>query len=499
MTEFGAFNGVKALWQRGGPAKAMAFRLMPLVAAILLIAIHRQQMTGAADWGSFLVQFAAAVLASFPLMVVHGAALKLERQAALASWVIVFGLYPLLEGQFGWNFLLRQQEWLILAVLSGLSLLFEQQDRANMLAWLRHVPVTFDGSIIALLALWVLAASSVFIATPDPVNNQPLSIWFDGARIAGHPWLFASYILQFSIMAALIYGYYWLCRHLLVRRALRERGWVSFFASSLGLWLIYTPLACSIVLLMPLNTIDWALIPSETPNPFHPDNFRFSAALWVLICPIVLASERLLALANAAMSHHEQVRAELQMLQQQINPHFLFNTLNTLYSLCLKDNASSAQAIVKLSDLLRYSVYDARDDWVPLDGEVDHLRNYLDLQLLRFGAHCRVDARWPDGAGQYQVPPQLLIVLVENTFKHGVERSDQPCTVTLHLTIADGRMDFRCTNSPLPDIVPSSVPGLGLANLRRRLELICEDDFRLESMPKSDAWLAQLELGLRRC
>lgn len=479
--------------------QATCLQLLPVLTAVLLIAIRRQQTMGTADWGSFVQQVAMVLFAANPLLIGHLFAQLSTRTRALVGWIAIFGAYPIIASHLGWSILLTPPEWMVFTALSGMSLLFGSHGRANMLAWLGRVPVTLDGAIIALLALWVLGASSLFIATPDPVHNQPLKVWFDVSRIIGHPGLFVSYILQFSIIAALVFGYYWLIRRLLVRRALRERGWIAFLTGSLGLWLLYTPIACSIVLLLPLNTAEWALIPSEAPNPFLPENFRFSALLWVLACPIILASERLLDLAHAAMTRHEQVRAELQLLQQQINPHFLFNTLNTLYSMCLNDNAASACAVVKLSDLLRYSVYEAQDEWVSLDGEIDHLRNYLDLQLLRFGTHCRVDADWPDAAAQYRIPPQLLIMLVENAFKHGVERSDRPSTVTLRLAVEVGRLDFSCVNAPLSDEASPPVPGVGLANLRRRLELICGDDFLLESGPQGDGWTARLQLGLRPC
>lgn len=480
--------------------EAATLPLLSLVAALLLLAVHRQQAADSSDWLSFFHHGLELALAAAPLIMAHLLASKMPRPATLAIWAAVVALYPFAATALAELGPLDAIEWFVIAVTSATALFLEQRSPANMLSSLRRLPLTLDGVVLALLALWALAASSLFIATPDPVEHQPLTVWFDGQRIIDHPLLFVSYVTQFSIAAGMVFGFYWLCRHVLIRRVLRHRGWISFFAGSLVLWLLYTPIACSIVLLLPLNTADWSLIPSETANPFLPANYRFATMAWVVICPIVLASERLLARANAADIRHSQAKAELQLLQQQVNPHFLFNTLNTLYALCLSGkNAASAQAIVKLSDLLRYSTYAVEGDWVPLENEISHLRNYLDLQLLRFAGHCRVEEQFPAETEGACVPPQMLIMLVENMFKHGVEPSRQPVTLHLALSIVSGTMEFWCVNSPHDDSAVPAAPGLGLANLRRRLELLCGDDFVLESGPASGGWTARLVLDVRPC
>lgn len=491
--------GEQGRWVTEQARRAAPLSLLPLVAALLVLAVQRQQASDSSDWAAFAGNLVSLALAAAPLILAHLLVSRTPGRSTLIGWSIVFGLYPFAAALLGWTSLLSTGEWLVVAASSAASLFLEQRSPTNMLASLRRLPLTLDGVALALVALWALAASSLFIATPDPVANQPLKVWFDGQRIIDHPLLFASYLAQFSTVAALVFGYYWTCRHLLVRRLLRQRGWISFFAGSAIVWLLYTPLACSLVLLLPLNTADWSLIPSEVPNPFLPANYRFAVMVWVVICPIVLASERLLALANAADIRHAQARAELQLLQQQVNPHFLFNTLNTLYALCLSDNGASAEAVVKLSDLLRYSIYEISDDWVPLDGEIAHLRNYLDLQLLRFSSHCRLEAHWPEGTGGRCVPPQLMIMLLENAFKHGVERSSRPVTIRLDLTIEGDRMTFRCINSVDEGGGDPAEPGLGLTNLRRRLELLCGEDFLLESGPTPGGWAATMSLELRPC
>ena len=480
--------------------KALAMQALPIVAGVLLITMRQVQRAGADDWGTFAMTFVMEMATALPLLLAHLAATRLPRGIAAILWVAVFALAPfilplLLPAKDGIFF----THWVLLGVLSAVSLLFGRREDGGFLDILQRLPITLDGTIAALLGAWVLAVSLLFISTPDPVNNQPLSVWFDGARIVGNPGLFLGYLLQFGFVASLLFFYYWVCRHWLVRRVLRKRGWIMFGLASLVFWVLATPILASLVIPIPLNEPHWTILPSETPNPFAPTNYGFSFVLWAIACPIVLASERLLQERGEAMSRHERVRAELTQLQQQINPHFLFNTLNTLYALCLRDNRASAEAVVKLSDLLRYSVYEGQEEWIGLDREIEQLKNYLALQELRFGKRCTVTTDWPQDAAAYCIPPQMLIMLVENAFKHGVEPSDQPSKLDIALVIDGQRMRFTCANQPIAVAKDGKNDGVGLANLRRRLELMFGDDFTLESGRQGDAWHAELQLELRPC
>lgn len=479
---------------------SLAIQVLPVVAGVLAIVTRRLIMTGGDSWGAFFTLFGFQLGVALPLLAAHLAAYRLRAAIAGLLWLLAFGLYPLLlplpgvsEGYF------VAGDWVMMAIFSACGLLLRQRKDGRFIDVLQRLPLTLDTAVTAVLGLWVLAATSLFISTPDPVNNQPLDIWFDGARIAENPVLFLSYLLQFSFVAFLLFAYYWLCRHLLVHHLLRENGWIAFLSASIAFLAVAPPLMGSLVIALPLNEPHWTILPSETANAFAFTNYAFAFAMWVIICPIVMVSERLLQERSEAMNRHEQVRAELLHLQHQINPHFLFNTLNTLYALCLRDRVASAQAVVKLSDLLRYSVYEGQEDWVPLDAEITHLDNYLDLQNLRFGQRCEILAHWPRDADQYHIPPQMLLILVENAFKHGIELSDRPSRIIIQLVIADRRICFTCVNSPVSDRSDGQSAGVGLTNLRRRLELLCGEDFVLKSERQGDSWHAELELEPRLC
>lgn len=484
----------------GRVAGTWGWEMLPVLAALLLTALERQQAIDNSGWATFFEQLGMVGLAGIPLLIAQFIAVRSGTPIALLVWLAGFVGYPLaLQTIAGEGLALATRNWLIAAAFSALSLLTGGGGRERLLSAVRRLPFTLDGAIVAALALWALVAASLFASTADAVNNQPLRVWFNAARIAKHPLEFTSYLAQFAVVGGLLFAFYWICRYILVRKVLAKRGWIAFAQASLSCWIVYTPVACSFILLLPLNPPHWSLLPSENHNPFDPLNYGTVLIFWAIVMPLVLAGERLLAERSAAIQRHEQIRAELKGLHQQINPHFLFNALNTLYALCLKNHSDSADAVVKLSDLLRYAVYEGQNDWVKLEDEIAYLTNYIDLQLLRFGSRCRVSCRWTEDTSRFEIPPLVLIMLLENAFKHGVEPTEDSSRIEIDLSTANGQMIFTCLNTPRALGPVSSTPGLGLDNLRRRLELRFGARFSLSSAPQGDSWRAELVLWLRPC
>ena len=168
----------------------------------------------------------------------------------------------------------------------------------------------------------------------------------------------------------------------------------------------------------------------------------------------------------------KEVEAELAWLKNQINPHFLFNTLNNISSLAQIDGDGTQEAIMQLSDLLRYAMYETNKPKVPLDGEVEFMRNYVELMKLRCNEMTTVSARFDITDAQSEVAPLLFISLIENAFKHGMD-SNAPATIDISLKQQDGTLVFNCdnTNNPKPT-KDRSGSGIGLENTRRRLDLL---------------------------
>ena len=176
----------------------------------------------------------------------------------------------------------------------------------------------------------------------------------------------------------------------------------------------------------------------------------------------------------------QEVEAELAWLKNQINPHFLFNTLNNISSLTQIDADEAQDAIMQLSDLLRYAMYETNKPTVPLQGEVEFMRNYIGLMKLRCNEMTTVDFRCSMVNGQSEVAPLIFISLVENAFKHGMN-SNAPATIDISLTQRDGTLVFTCdnTNNPKPT-KDRSGSGIGLENTRRRLDLLYPGRYQWE-------------------
>jgi sensor histidine kinase YesM len=178
----------------------------------------------------------------------------------------------------------------------------------------------------------------------------------------------------------------------------------------------------------------------------------------------------------------KEVEAELAWLKNQINPHFLFNTLNNISSLTQIDADKAQDTVMQLSDLLRYAMYETNKPKVALEGEVEFMRNYIELMKLRCNEMTCVNAQFIIHNSQLEVAPLLFISLIENAFKHGAN-SNAPATIDISLTQQDDTLVFTCdnTNNPKPT-KDRSGSGIGLENTRRRLNLLYSGRYQWEQI-----------------
>ncbi|RZJ81803.1 MAG: sensor histidine kinase, partial [Flavobacterium sp.] len=175
----------------------------------------------------------------------------------------------------------------------------------------------------------------------------------------------------------------------------------------------------------------------------------------------------------------DKTQAELMHLKSQVNPHFFFNTLNNLYGLVELNPAKAQQLILKLSDMMRYSIYEGQKDWVSLADEITYLENYMDLHKMRY--HKTIDIRFDVDAEDRKVKimPLLFIIMVENAFKHGVEKLRKDAFVYIRLKATLKEVNFEIENNFDTDDQSTSV-GIGLNNLKKRLELVYLNKHELE-------------------
>lgn len=360
--------------------------------------------------------------------------------------------------------------------------------------------LSLDAMVLLGLGSWALLMAGVFNSLDDPMLNQPFELVLDLGRQLEHlPSLF-SYGWQFVLMALLVFSFYWVNRYLLIRQCLHRFGVPTFVMAALLALLLLTPLFASLIIALPVNQLPEGIelvVPGGNRNPFDAHNYRFMFVVWLLSTPIILAFERQQQASRFAAIAQQQAQTELQLLQQQVNPHFLFNTLNSLYALTLMKADEAPERLLQLSGLLRYSVYRGQQSEVTLAEEVACLKDYLALQQIRQGSRLELEVQWPDEHCEtLLIAPLLYLVLLENAFKHGLEPGEGQGLLRMRFWQQGQSLCFSCENS-LPRVAPTKqVGGMGLDNLARRLELLYPARHRLVSEQRGQHWFAQLEVTL---
>ena len=197
----------------------------------------------------------------------------------------------------------------------------------------------------------------------------------------------------------------------------------------------------------------------------------------------------------------EQVNTEteLKYLKSQINPHFLFNSLNSLYALTLKKSDNAPEVVLKLSDLLRYLLYEAGEKKVPLSKEINYMKNYVELEQLRQGDRTSVHLSIAGDDSDCTIEPMLFVPFIENAFKHGVNNSMEASVVDVDLKVNNGLMVFKISNdkpehSTLKDADYKG--GIGLTNVKKRLDLLYPDH-EIDIKDTKNKYTVTLKLNLK--
>lgn len=193
---------------------------------------------------------------------------------------------------------------------------------------------------------------------------------------------------------------------------------------------------------------------------------------------------------------NEHAKAELALLKSKVDPHFFFNTLNNLYGLTVEKSEKAPDVILKLSEIMRYVIYDSSDERVPLKKEAEYLEKYIELFKMRF--HKKVDITFSSDIdnGNECIAPLLLSIFVENAFKHGAEQMIDEAFITIQLTAQNGRLNFLVKNNFKPKKETTN-SGIGLTNLKKRLELIYPGKHQLSLQKDDHLFSANLMIDLK--
>lgn len=190
--------------------------------------------------------------------------------------------------------------------------------------------------------------------------------------------------------------------------------------------------------------------------------------------------------------------SELRYLKSQINPHFLFNNLNNLYSYSLYDQEKTSEVILELSSVLRYMLYDCQERWVPLDKELHHITNFVNLSKMQIEDRGQVDISIQNKGSGLVIAPLILMVFIENAFKHSQSSISEGINITLSIHVDEqGVMQFQCTNNyEQLNNNDNLASGIGLENVQKRLDLIYPGDHELSISKGDEYYTVNLQLQL---
>ncbi|RYY59106.1 MAG: two-component system sensor protein [Chitinophagaceae bacterium] len=194
----------------------------------------------------------------------------------------------------------------------------------------------------------------------------------------------------------------------------------------------------------------------------------------------------------------QNAESQLQLLKAQVHPHFLFNTLNNIYSHTQTTSPVASQMITGLSSILRFMLYESSQEVVPLAKEIKMISDYIDLEKVRYGTRLDLQVRLPVQADEYYITPLLLLPLVENSFKHGASNIlDQPW-ISLDISLDGNLMQMKLINAKSDVKGDPESSGIGIRNVRERLALLYPGRHELDLREEADVFIVNLKMQLSK-
>ena len=224
----------------------------------------------------------------------------------------------------------------------------------------------------------------------------------------------------------------------------------------------------------------------------------FSKSLYLLYPTFLLLVFKLYTEKQFLLKLNEQKKsAELTALKNQLNPHFLFNTLNNLYALALKKSDDTTKVIQKLSNILDYILYRCNDEYVPLEKEIELIENYLSLEKIRYANRVKISFS-KQITGEEKIAPLLLLTFVENAFKHGVTNEINQAKININISKIGEQLIFKIENSKpvFQNNESSNKESIGLTNIRKQLELLYPKAYNLMIENNTNSFSANLKLNI---
>lgn len=257
-----------------------------------------------------------------------------------------------------------------------------------------------------------------------------------------------------------------------------------------------------VLTLFPLPELDF-VIPSMSEYQTRLRNYNVTITVWLMFLAVMCYSltvafikELYHRLLLQNIVENQRDKAELALFKAQINPHFLFNTLNSLYSLIIGTSQKAEDAFIKFTELLKYTYTTANSDWVTVADEIDYINNYIDLQLIRLDNHTNVIRDFSVDDPGASIPPMIFLTFVENAFKYGAS-STRDCDILIKLGLKNGLLSFETRNMIVKhsDEFRKDMP-VGLDNCRSRLSGLYPGNYSLDIREKDGLFKVELKINI---
>lgn len=309
---------------------------------------------------------------------------------------------------------------------------------------------------------------------------------------------FASFLLPLCVFTSYFFVYFLIPRYLFGKKYFLFALY-TFYTLVVSTYLIVLTMIFSYVF---LANFEIALMPPMSKN------YVFILILIYLVVAIV-SLVSLLENNFKTLSRNKELEnkilavqlkskeQELNYLKRQIHPHFLFNTLNTIYGFALKKSDKTQELILKLSNLLDYILYEANKPLVSLKNEIIHIKEYLELEKMRFRDTLKIDFQATDLNEDVKIPPMLFIPFVENAFKHG-SIVNEYLSLKIKLEYRENTLNFYVSNSIKNEENKKTKEGIGLQNIKKRLEMYFADDYSLNSKIIENKYIVELEIHIKQ-
>jgi two-component system sensor histidine kinase AlgZ len=232
----------------------------------------------------------------------------------------------------------------------------------------------------------------------------------------------------------------------------------------------------------------------------HGDDYAWQCFLCVVttaacFSSLSLGKQWLVKQREFLQAQQEKITAELQLLKAQVHPHFLFNTLNNIYSFSLEGSPKTPELILKLSSLLSYMLYDCKAEEVRLEKEVEIMKDYIDLEKERYSNTIEISWNVEGDIRDNYISPLLMLPFLENAFKHGASEQIEKPWLGVDISVANNLLKFKITNSK-NEYIPHSSNGIGINNVKKRLELLYPGKYELKINDEGDFFAVSLMIKL---